>query len=101
MLYHLLLHYPLIWQLQLSSWLLDAQHQFPLGPRLVFTMSAMVFAALKLFFFASLPFVSVVPSFKRRIGICGPFEPCCEDKVFPPLFWYEFLKNDIYIFPFI
>ena len=29
-----------------------------------------------------LPFVSVVPSFKRRIGICGPFEPCCEDKVF-------------------
>jgi hypothetical protein len=45
----------------------------PLGPRHECTISAMLFAALMLFFFASLPFVSVVPSFKRRIGICGPF----------------------------
>src|SRR5919106_1392388 len=41
----------------------------PLGPRLVRTISAIVFAAVMLFLCAWLPFVSELPYLKRTIGI--------------------------------
>ena len=40
----------------------------PLGPKLERITCAINFAAVMLFFLASFPFVSVAPSFKRRMG---------------------------------
>ena len=53
----------------------------PLGPKLVLTNSATILAAVILFLLASLSFVSVVPSFKTRIGTCWPWFSCGHQKV--------------------
>lgn len=43
-----------------------------LGPKLLLTISATIFAAVMLFFCASLPLVCDVPSFRIKTGTC-----CC------------------------
>ena len=48
----------------------------PLGPRLVCTISAMIFDAAMLFFWASRPLVSEPPSLRRTTGML-PLEVAC------------------------
>jgi hypothetical protein len=46
----------------------------PLGPKLVRTITATVFAAIMLFFCASLHLVSLAPTFNNKTGI-PPADP--------------------------
>ncbi len=67
----------------------------PLGPRLLWTTSAMIFAAAMLFFWASRPLLSVAPSFSKITGKF-PFGICAliaKNSVFPLLYFADQRNN--------